>query len=375
MYFAGRKFDVPFRKLFLLFGAFIVLCGFTHFVEAYTTWVPIYRFAGVLKIVTGVVSWATVLSLIPVVPQALAMRSPQELEREIRERERAEAAFERQTTELRVALEKLQQADDRLRQQNEQLEQRVRERTEELEKQASELKTVNDALRRSNEELDDFVHVASHDLKEPLRGIHNYATILQEDCGPTLDQDARDKLTTMSRLSLRLEELTNSLLEISRVGRGNLARQETDIGPVLSKVLESLSITLRERAVRLRIQDGLPRIRADRVRLGEVFYNLISNAIKYNESQPPEVWVGFRSEPGETVFWVRDNGIGIPPKHHATIFRIFKRLHPRDRFGGGIGAGLSIVKKIVERHNGRVWLESAPGSGTTFYFAIPSEVS
>lgn len=349
------------------------MCGFTHFLEAFTTWVPIYRFAALLKIATGIVSWATVFSLIPVVPQALSMRSPHELENEIGERKKAEQALERQTEELRIALDKLRQAEEKLRQQNELLEQRVRERTIELEKQTSELKELNAALRRSNEELDDFVHVASHDLKEPLRGIHNYATILQEDCGPYLDQGARDKLATMSRLAHRLEELTNSLLDISRVGRVNLARQEMDVSQVLSKVLESLSITLREKGVRIQIEDQLPVIRGDRIRLGEVFYNLISNAIKYNESKPPEVSVGFRREPDETVFWVRDNGIGIPPKHHATIFRIFKRLHPRDQFGGGVGAGLSIVKKIVERHGGRIWLESNPGSGTTFYFAIPLE--
>jgi light-regulated signal transduction histidine kinase (bacteriophytochrome) len=112
-------------------------------------------------------------------------------------------------------------------------------------------------------------------------------------------------------------------------------------------------------------------VRADRVRVGEIFHNLIVNAMKYNDKPEKHVEVGWREDPGgPPVFYVRDNGIGIPEKHHDAVFRIFKRLHGRDKFGGGTGAGLTIVKKIVERHHGRIWVESSAGQGTTFYFTL-----
>ncbi len=150
-------------------------------------------------------------------------------------------------------------------------------------------------------------------------------------------------------------------------------------------MLDSLRINLKERGVEIRIPRPLPTIQGDRVRIGEVFRNLITNSMKYNDK--PEKWIeiGYgtdlgldASRPGKarpllghrTVFYVRDNGIGIPEKHYEAIFRIFKRLHARDEFGGGTGVGLTIVKKIIERHGGRIWVESTPGEGTCFYFTL-----
>lgn len=171
-----------------------------------------------------------------------------------------------------------------------------------------------------------------------------------------------------------MEALIDSLLHFSRVGRVELSTRPTDLNELVRAALESLQITLREEKVEIRVPRPLPTVRCDRVRVGEVFHNLITNAIKYNDKPAKWVEVGCQEAAGRpTVFHVRDNGIGIPQKHHEAIFRIFKRLHGRDKYGGGTGAGLTIVKKIVARHGGRIWVESRPGEGTTFYFTLGPE--
>ncbi len=254
---------------------------------------------------------------------------------------------------------------------------------------AAELQLRNSDLARSNQELDDFAYIASHDLKEPLRGIHNYATFLIEDYSDKLDENGRSKLLTLRVLTERMYSLIDSLLEYSRVGRVGLAIQKTDLSELLDTVIETLHITLEEKQVQIRIPAPLPTIRCDSIRIGEVFRNLITNAVKYNDKPDKFIEIGYRQDAppppaagaeshapkgaSEIVFWVRDNGIGIPKKHFDGIFRIFKRLHARDKFGGGTGVGLTIVKKIVERHHGRIWLESTPGEGTTFFFTLADE--
>lgn len=245
-----------------------------------------------------------------------------------------------------------------------------RQAEEQLRYYAEELRGKNAELARSNQELDDFAYIASHDLKEPLRGIHNYAMFLLEDYRDRLDDDGRAKLETLTRLAARMETLIDSLLQFSRVGRIELSNVETDLGELVRATLEGLQITLAERRVDVRLSGRLPTVRCDRVRVGEVFHNLIANAVKYNDK--PEKWVevGCRADGGPPVFYVRDNGIGIAAKHREAVFRMFKRLHGRDKYGGGTGVGLTIVKKIVERHGGRIWIESTPGEGTTFYFTL-----
>ncbi len=249
-----------------------------------------------------------------------------------------------------------------------------------LEFYAEALTRQNAELASSNQELDDFAYIASHDLKEPLRGIHNYAGFLIEDHGDRLGDDGRAKLETVKRLAQRLEGLINSLLTFSRVGRVELAVQETDLNQILAEVLDSLAITLKQKGVEVRIPKRLPSLRCDQVRIAEVFRNLITNAIKYNDKPTKWVEIGACADgepvgsgkfrPGEAAFYVRDNGIGIQEKHFETVFQIFKRLHSRDRYGEGTGAGLTIVKKIVERHGGRIWADSKTGEGATFYFTL-----
>ena len=245
---------------------------------------------------------------------------------------------------------------------------------------ASQASLLNQSieLSRSNKELDDFAYIASHDLKEPLRGIHNYATFLLEDYRDRLDGTGKDRLETLTRLTARMEALINDLLHFSRVGRVELATVESDLNCVVSDVLDTLHISLEEHGVEVRIPRPLPTVICDETRVGELFRNLITNAAKYNDKPVRWIEIGVQERADQDdgsgekgiVFYVRDNGIGIREKHFETIFRIFKRLHGRDKFGGGTGAGMSIVNKIVEGHNGRVWLESEEGEGTTFYFTL-----
>jgi light-regulated signal transduction histidine kinase (bacteriophytochrome)/HAMP domain-containing protein len=265
------------------------------------------------------------------------------------------------------------------------LEHRVAERTAQLsaeltERQRAEreLEIRNEELEQTNRELDDFAYIASHDLKEPLRGIHNYSRFLIEDYADRFDEEGRAKLETLTRLSRRMETLIDSLLHYSRLGRTDLAIDEVDVQEVVDDVIDRLGISLREQDTEVRILRRLPVIQSDRVRLGEVFANLITNAIKYNDKPQRWIEIGLVDTPrtaggdasAEHTFYVRDNGIGIPERHLDTVFRIFKRLHGRDQFGGGTGAGLTIVRKIVERHHGRVWIESTPGEGTTAFFTL-----
>lgn len=242
----------------------------------------------------------------------------------------------------------------------------------ELRLRASILARLNEELARSNDELDSFAYIASHDLKEPLRGIHNYAKFLLEDYGDTLPPDGTDKLKTLARLSQRMQDLLDSLLHFSRVGRLDLDVQPTDLNDVVRGVLDLLQPRLDEFGVDVRLKP-LPTLVCDRARVGEVFNNLITNAMKYNDKG--EKWIEIGEADG--ALYVRDNGIGIPPAKYDTVFQIFKRLHGRDDYSGGSGVGLTIVKKIVERHNGRIWIESAESAGTTFYFTLadPRETS
>jgi len=253
-----------------------------------------------------------------------------------------------------------------------------------LREQAEQLVTLNLELKESNKELDNFAYLTSHDLKEPLRGIHNYSSFLLEDYADKLGDDGKKKLQTITRLTQAMESLIESLLYYSRVGRVDLAVSEVDLYEVVTNMLESLQIVLEESHIDVRLPKRLPRIKCDRVRVGEIFRNLVTNAIKYNDKAEKWIEIGFHKndlanstvctgEENVVIFYVRDNGIGIKERHLAAIFGMFKRLHGRDRYGGGTGIGLCIAKKLVERHGGQIWVESIFGEGTTFYFTLESQ--
>lgn len=251
----------------------------------------------------------------------------------------------------------------------------------ELQARATRLSQLNTELERSNDELDSFAYVASHDLKEPLRGIHNYSLFLLEDYADQLDAEGVNKLQTLVRLSQRMEGLIESLLQLSRVGRQDLAVEEVDMNDLVAEVIDLLLPRFEQTHTTVRVVGPLPIVRGDQVRLGEVFNNLLTNAMRYNDNPAKKVEVGMlTAEQTEQqgvvnstdfhVFYVRDNGIGIDSKHHANIFKLFKRLHGQDKYGGGTGAGLAIVKKMIEKHGGTLWVESTRGEGATFYFSL-----
>ncbi|QIX60815.1 GAF domain-containing protein [Hymenobacter sp. BT18] len=251
----------------------------------------------------------------------------------------------------------------------------------ELQSRASMLSRLNAELERSNDELDSFAYVASHDLKEPLRGIHNYSLFLLEDYASQLDAEGVSKLQTLVRLSQRMEALIESLLQLSRVGRMELAVTETDMNEVVADVVDLLHPRLEQNQATVSVRGPLPTLFVDPVRIREVFNNLITNAMRYNNKPERQIVIGqapagISSPRGPVnpeefaVFYVRDNGIGIEARHYDSIFKLFKRLHAPDKFGGGTGAGLAIVKKMVEKHHGELWVDSVVGKGTTFYFSL-----
>ena len=242
----------------------------------------------------------------------------------------------------------------------------------ELQTRATDLARLNAELARSNDELDSFAYVASHDLKEPLRGIHNYSIFLLEDYADKLDDDGVNKLQTLVRLSQRMEALIESLLQISRVGRLDLTVEETNLDEDLAEVLDLLHPRIEQSGTTVTVATPLSVLRCDRVRVREVLSNLLTNAMRYNDQPAKHIVVGLAppdvrgprgtGDPAAYhVFYVRDNGIGIAPKHHENIFKIFKRLHSQEKYGGGTGVGLAIAKIMVEKHSGELWVDSEQG--------------
>ncbi|HEX8440487.1 GAF domain-containing sensor histidine kinase, partial [Archangium sp.] len=238
------------------------------------------------------------------------------------------------------------------------------------------------ALARSNQELDAFGGTVAHELKEPLRGLQHYASFFLEDHGAALDAEARKQLEDMRWLAERTQGLLEGLFEYSRVGHVELAWGERDMQELVEDVLLSVASRLKENRVEVRIPRRLPRVECDGVRIRQVLANLLINAAQYHqEGEPRWVEVGFhgpgeplshplRKRPEEYVFYVRDNGIGIPERFHEAIFEMFRRLHPARAYGGGSGAGLAIARRLTRLHGGELWVESAPGEGSTFFFTL-----
>jgi signal transduction histidine kinase len=235
------------------------------------------------------------------------------------------------------------------------LERRVALRTEEL--------------QRSNEDLQQFAYIASHDLKEPMRMIASYATLLQRRYQSRLDEDADTYIGFIVDGVRRMNLLINDLLDYSRAGQLT-DEQPSPVDPtqVLKGVLDNLKVTIAD-AGAIVTHDPLPIISYDQTRLAQLLQNLIGNAIKYRGEKKPVIHLWADTTETETIFAVTDNGPGIPPEHHETIFGIFQRLHGKDVEGTGIG--LAMCRRIVERHGGRIWVESTPGAGSTFRFTVP----
>jgi light-regulated signal transduction histidine kinase (bacteriophytochrome) len=225
-------------------------------------------------------------------------------------------------------------------------------------------------LKRSNKELEQFAYVASHDLQEPLRMIAGYTSLLAKRYRGKLDQEANEFIDFAVDGAKRMQGLINDLLTYSRVGTRGKELAPTSSEDVLAKTLAGLGMAVQESGAKI-THDPLPTVMADDTQLRQLFQNLMSNGIRYRNSKPPAIHISCRQDGEHWLFSVKDNGIGIDPKFSEKIFVLFHRLHTREEFDG-TGIGLAVCKKIVERHGGRIWVESALGEGSTFYFTLPA---
>jgi light-regulated signal transduction histidine kinase (bacteriophytochrome) len=256
----------------------------------------------------------------------------------------------------------LRRVEAELRALNVTLEERVAERTRAAEQRAEE-------LRQSNVELERFAYVASHDLQEPLRAVASYTQLLRNKLAGQLDADAELYLGHVLAGATRMRSLINDLLDYSRLGRISLDVSPVDADEVLQTALANLHAAVAESEAVVTHQD-LPTLPADAAQLGQLFQNLVANAIRFRGQATPRIAVTAARVGPMWQFAVSDNGIGIEPRFHEKIFVIFQRLHGRERPGTGIG--LAICRKIVDRHGGRIWVESQLGQGSTFYFTLPA---
>lgn len=234
----------------------------------------------------------------------------------------------------------------------------------------SHLTRVNAELELRNAELDSFAYAASHDMKEPLRGIYNMIEFLLMEERERLSAKGRERMNTVLQLARRMTSLLDALLQYSRVGRNPLNLRDVPLAIVVREAIDVIRHAYPEAVLEIEVHPELSVTRCDRVWVGTVFQNLISNAIKYNHHPVKRVEIGCDPQHDPPIFFVRDNGIGIAPENHGHLFELFRRLHGRNDYGGGAGAGMAIVKKSIERHGGSIWIDSIPGQGSTFYFTL-----
>jgi signal transduction histidine kinase len=227
---------------------------------------------------------------------------------------------------------------------------------------------LNEELLRSNNDLQNFAYVASHDLQEPLRMVSSFSQLLLMQYGESLDDRAREYINFSVEGAKRMYDLLNGLLAYSRINTRAHEFTEVDLKEILELVIHNLSLVIHERDAILQFRE-LPVVFADRTQMIQLFQNLTNNAIKFSVEKP-DILISTVEEKSHYVFSVNDKGIGIEPQYFERIFKIFQRLLPRDQYEG-TGIGLAICRRIVERHGGRIWVESMPGKGSTFFFTIP----
>ncbi len=246
----------------------------------------------------------------------------------------------------------------------------IREHADALNQANMDLNTQSKELKRSNEELEQFAYMVSHDLHEPLRMVSRYTQLLARRYKDKIDKDATDFISHAVEGANRMQWLINDLLNYSRVQSNESAFEQTSFSEILGQVKTNLQIAIEKSSASI-TNDFLPTIHANPVQIMQLFQNLLDNAIKFSGEMPPRIHISTDKKGDEWVFSVNDKGIGIDPQFNERIFLIFKRLHDRDKYPG-TGIGLAVCKRIVERHGGRIWVESETGNGATFYFTIPA---
>jgi light-regulated signal transduction histidine kinase (bacteriophytochrome) len=234
----------------------------------------------------------------------------------------------------------------------------------------AKLHQAAEELTRSNNELQQFAYIVSHDLQEPLRTIAGFLGLLERKLGDGQDTEAREYMQYILDGGQRMQQMIADLLAYARVGAKDGKREPIALREPLDRALEMLRASIDQSAATIHVED-LPTVRADAAQWTQVFQNLIGNAIKFRSERPLEIRIGARRDGSDWLLWVKDNGIGMSPEYRERIFEVFQRLHSRKQYPGS-GIGLAICKKVVQRHGGRIWVESEPEQGATFYFTIPA---
>ena len=238
---------------------------------------------------------------------------------------------------------------------------------------AIERKRINERLNQVNDNLQQFAYIVSHDLKQPLRSVIGYLSLLKKRYnGRVLDEEAEELIGASIEGATRMNTLIDNLLHFSKMESSGRVSEKADMNIVLETVKKNLERSIEESNAII-ANDPLPTIRADPAQMAQLLQNLGANAIKFRKKdEPPKIHVSAIMDGDSWVFSVRDNGIGMPKEQQVRIFEMFQRLHPSDAYEG-TGIGLASAKKIIERHGGRIWVESEPGKGSVFYFTIPED--
>ncbi len=317
--------DLIDAKVARLFAAFITACACSHLAGLVTLWIPAYGIQGLIKLTTAIVSIYTAVQLVRLLPHFLRNPSRREVARK----------------DAEIMLRQFEAEE----------------------------------ARSAQEKLNEFANIVSHDLRAPLRGIGNQVAFLKEDHGDDLVPEATSRLDRIRELCSRADALIATLLQYSRIGRLE-ARETVDTRRVVQSVKASLREFIAEQGGTVEIETDLPKISANPADIDTLFRNLIQNGLTYNTSDTKSVRIGFLEfanidgKPERNVFYVRDNGIGIASEHREDVFRMFKRLNHPEQYGGGTGAGLAFVQKVIEANGGWIRLVSSPGQGTTFYVSL-----
>lgn len=310
IYYATRKkSDLKFHNAYLLFAAFIVLCGTTHFLDALMFWVPAYRFNAIVRFITGVVSLVTVFYLIKILPQAFKQKTSTELEKEIAKREEAEKK-----------------------------------------------------LAEANKGLEAFAYVASHDLQEPLRKIRTFSSMLNKANQEIFDDRSKELAQKINSSTQRMQNMIRDVLTLSTINGDDAELVDLNPEDAVNNAREDLEIKILEKNAVVTCRP-LPMVKGHMAFLSQLFSNLIGNAIKFCNGQPVVNITGEQKGDRVTIY-VADNGIGMNKEDIENVFIAFRRLHSKAQFEGS-GIGLAISKKIIDIHNGNIHFESEPGKGTT----------